>query len=154
MLQLQSSAISLTQRLGTHFEYQLVTSCHTSHLRGVNKQEAARANMAKAAATAKSAGERVPRKGKRTHGGGPEKRTPKKDRTNKFCTWCKAVGKPFLTHDTTDCRRFNEDGSRKDRLTTPFDSANKPWKTRKWILRSDKPSDRRDSQARKEAGEI
>jgi len=83
--------------------------------------------MAKAAATAKSAGERVPRKGKRTHGGGPAKGTPKKGRTDKFCTWCKAVGKPFLTHDTTDCRRFNEDGSQKDRLTKPFHSANKPW---------------------------
>jgi len=83
--------------------------------------------MAKAAATAKSAGERVPRKGKRTHGGGPAKGTPKKGRTDKFCTWCKAVGKPFLTHDTTDCRRFNEDGSQKDRLMKPFHSANKPW---------------------------
>ena len=83
--------------------------------------------MAKAAATAKSAGERVPRKGKRTHGGGPAKGTPKKGRTDKFCTWCKAVGKPFLTHDTTDCRRFNEDGSQKDRPMKPFHSANKPW---------------------------
>jgi hypothetical protein len=54
LLQLQSSGISLTQRLGTHFEYRLVTSCHTSHLRGVNRQEAARANMAKAAATEKN----------------------------------------------------------------------------------------------------
>ena len=83
--------------------------------------------MAKAAATAKSAGERVPRKGKQTHGGGPAKGTPKKDRTDKFCKWCKAVGKPFVTHNTTECRRFNEDGSRKDRLTKPFDSANKHW---------------------------
>jgi len=78
--------------------------------------------MAKAAATAKSAGERVPRKCKRTHGGGPTKGTPKKDRTDS-----KAVGKPFVTHNTTECRRFNEDGSRKDRLTKPFDSANKHW---------------------------
>jgi len=79
--------------------------------------------MAKAAATAKSAGERVPRKGKRTHGGGPAKGTPKKDRTDS-----KAVGKPFVTHNTTECRRFNKDVSRKDRLTKPFDSAKKPWK--------------------------
>ena len=83
--------------------------------------------MAKAAATAKSAGEQVPKKGKQTHGGGPEKRTPKKDRTDKFCKWCKAVGKPFVTHNTTECRRFNTDGSQKDRLTKPFDSANKHW---------------------------
>ncbi len=40
--------------------------------------------MAKAAATAKSAGERVPRKGNQTHGGGPAKGTPKKERTDKF----------------------------------------------------------------------
>jgi len=85
LLQLQSSGISLTQRLGTHFEYHLVTSCHTSHLRGVNKQEAARADMAKVAGTAKMAGEQVPRKGKRTHGGGPANGTPKKGRTDKFC---------------------------------------------------------------------
>ncbi len=77
--------------------------------------------MAKATATAKSAGERVPKKGKQTHGGGPEKRTPKKDRTDKFCKWCKAVGKPFMTHNTTECRRFNKDGGQKDRLTKPFD---------------------------------
>jgi len=86
--------------------------------------------MAKVAATAKLAGERVPKKGKRTHGEWPEKRTPKKDRTDKFCKWCKAVGKPFTTHNTTECRRFNKDGSQKqkDRLTKPFDSAKKPWK--------------------------
>jgi len=48
---------------------------------------------------------------------------------NKFCKWCKAVGKPFVTHDTTECHRFNEDGSQKDRLTKPFDSAKKPWNT-------------------------
>ena len=84
--------------------------------------------MAKAAATAKSAGERVPRKGKQTHGGGPAKGTSKKGRTDKFCKCCKAVGKPFVTHNTTECRRFNKDVSRKDRLTKPFDSAKKPWK--------------------------
>jgi hypothetical protein len=84
--------------------------------------------MAKVAATAKLAGEQVPRKGKRTHGGGPEKGTPKKGRTGKLCKWCKAVGKPFMTHNTTECRRFNKDGSQKDRLTKPFDSAKKPWK--------------------------
>ncbi len=83
--------------------------------------------MAKVAATAKLAGEQVPRKGKRTHGGEPEKGTPKKGRTNKFCKWCKAVGEPFMTHNTIECRRFNKDGSQKDRLTKPFDSAKKPW---------------------------
>ena len=75
------------------------------------------------------AGEHVPRKGKRTHGGGPEKGNPKKGRTDKFCKWCKAVDGPFTTHNTTECRRFNKDGSQKDRPTKPFNSAKKtPWK--------------------------
>jgi len=85
--------------------------------------EAARANKAKVAAAAKLA-EHVPRKGKREHGGGPEKGTPKKGRTDKFCKWCKAVDGPFMTHNTTECRRFNRDGSQKDRPTKP---AKKPW---------------------------
>ena len=84
--------------------------------------------MAKATATAKSAGERVPRKGKQTHGGGPARGTPEKGRTDKFCTWCKAVDGQFTTHNTMECRRFNKDGSQKDRPTKPFDSAKKPWK--------------------------
>jgi len=90
--------------------------------------EAARANKIKVAATAKLAGEHVPRKGKRVHGGGPEKGTPMKGHTNKFCKCCKAVYGPFTTHNTTECRRFNKDGSQKDRPTKPFDSAKKPWK--------------------------
>jgi hypothetical protein len=91
--------------------------------------EAAQANKAKVAAAAKSAGDRVPRKGKRAHGGGPDKGNPKKGRTDKFCKWCKAVDGPFTTHNTTECCRFNkDDGSQKDRLTKPFDSTKKPWK--------------------------
>jgi hypothetical protein len=90
--------------------------------------EAARANKAKVAAAAKTAGDHVPRKGKRAHGGGPKKGTPKKGRTDKFCKWCKGVDGPFMTHNTTECRRFNKDGSQKDRPTKPFDSAKKPWK--------------------------
>jgi len=89
--------------------------------------EAARANKAKVAAATK-ADERVPRKGKRTNGGGPEKGTPTKGRTDKYCKWCKAVDGQYTTHNTTECRRFNKDGSQKDRLTKPFDSAKKPWK--------------------------
>ena len=100
---------------------------NTEKLFAKKANEAAQANKAKVAATAKLAGEHVPRKGKRTHGGGPEKGTPKKGRTNKFCKWCKAVDGPFTTHNTTECCRFNKDGSQKDRLTKPFDSAKKPW---------------------------
>jgi hypothetical protein len=88
--------------------------------------EAAQANKAKVAAAAKSAGDHVPRKGKREHGGGPDKGTPKKGRTDKFCKWCKAVDGPFTTHNTTECHRFNKDGSQKDRPTKPFNSAKKP----------------------------
>jgi len=88
--------------------------------------EAARANKAKVASAMK-ADDRVPRKGKRT-GGGPDRGAPKKGRTDKYCKWCKAIDGPFTTHNTTDCRRFNKDGSQKDRLTKPFDSAKKPWK--------------------------
>ena len=86
--------------------------------------EAARANKAKVAAATK-ADERVPRK--RT-GGGLNRGAPKKGRTDKYCKWCKAVDGPYMTHNTTECRRFNKDGSQKDRLTKPFDSAKKPWK--------------------------
>ncbi len=80
-----------------------MSSCHTSHLREVNKQEEAQANKAKVAAAAKMAGEHVPRKGKRAHGGGPDMGTPKKGRTDKFCKWCKAVDGPFMTHNTRGC---------------------------------------------------
>ena len=33
-----------------------------------------------------------------------------------------------MTHDTAECRRFEKDGSQKDRLVKPFDSVKKPWK--------------------------
>jgi len=66
---------------------------------------ATRVNKAKIAATVKEAGEHVPRKGKQTHGGGPEKGTPKKERTDKSCKWCKAVDGLFTTHNTTECHR-------------------------------------------------
>jgi len=89
--------------------------------------EAARANKAKVAAATK-ADERVPRKGKQSNGGGPNKGTPKKGRTDKYCKWCKAVDGPFTTHNTKECRRFNKDSSQNDRLTKPFVSAKKPWK--------------------------
>jgi hypothetical protein len=90
--------------------------------------KAARANKAKVATAAKLANERIPKK--RTHGGGPDKGNPsKKGRTTKYCKWCKTVNGPFTTHNTDECRRFNKDGSQKDRPTKPFDSAKKPaWK--------------------------
>jgi hypothetical protein len=113
--------------------------------------EAARANKAKVAAAAK-AGDHVPRKGKRDHGGGPSKGTPKKDRTAKYCKWCKAADGPFTSHNTDECRRFNKDGSQKV-FVSQIKSFRKEAleETRQWECRSDKPSDRRDGQAQNEA---
>jgi len=70
---------------------------------------------------------KYPGKESKHMGEGPKRGPPKKGRTDKFCKWCKAVGKPFMTHNTMECRRFNKDGSQKDWLTKPFDSAKKPW---------------------------
>jgi hypothetical protein len=38
------------------------------------------------------------------------------------------VDELFMTHNTTECRRFKADGSQKDRPNKPFNSAKKPWK--------------------------
>jgi hypothetical protein len=81
--------------------------------------------MAKAT-TASKAAEHMPKK--RAREGDSDRGAPKKGRTNKFCKHCKAVDGPFTTHDTTECRRFNVDGSQKDRLTKPFNFAKRPWK--------------------------
>ena len=43
-------------------------------------------------------------------------------------SWCKTVNGSLTTHDTAECRRFEKDGSSKNRLAKPFDSAKKPWK--------------------------
>jgi hypothetical protein len=76
--------------------------------------------------TASKAAEHVPKK--RAREGDSDRGAPKKGRTDKFCKWCKAVDGPFTTPNTTECCRFNKDGSQKDRPTKPFDSAKKPWK--------------------------
>jgi hypothetical protein len=81
--------------------------------------------MAKAT-TASKAAEHVPKK--RTREGDSDRGAPKKGSTDKFFKWCKAVDGSFTTHNTTECCRFNKDGSQKDRPTKPFDSAKKPWK--------------------------
>jgi hypothetical protein len=92
-------------------------------MQGEKYNEKAKASKAKAAtATAEL---RVPKK--RVNGGGSDK-APKKGRTAKYCKWCKAVNGSFTTHNTAECRRFEKDGSPKDRLVKPFDSVKKPWK--------------------------
>ncbi len=61
-------------------------------------------------------------------GEGPIKELPKKGRSAKYCKWCKAVGGPYTTHDTIECRSFEKDSKPKDKPAKPFDSAKKPWK--------------------------
>jgi len=58
---------------------------------------------------------------------GPRRGPPRRDAPTSFANGARLLEKPFMTHDTMECRRFNEDGSQKDRLTKPFDSAKKPW---------------------------
>ncbi len=87
--------------------------------------EKARANKAKAATDPKTA-EHVPKK--RAHGGGSDRGAPQKSRSAKYCKWCKAANGPYTTHDTIECRRFEKDGTPKDKPVKPFDSAKKPWK--------------------------
>jgi hypothetical protein len=86
--------------------------------------EKTKASKAKAASA--SAELRVPKKW--ANAGGTDKGAPKKGCTAKYCKWCKAANGSFKTHDTAECRRFKKDGSPKDRLVKPFDSAKKPWK--------------------------
>jgi hypothetical protein len=87
--------------------------------------EKAQANKAKAATAPKTA-ERVPKK--RTHGGGSNRGAPQKSRSAKYCKWCKNTNGPYTTHNTIKCRRFEKDGTPKDKPVKPFDSAKKPWK--------------------------
>ena len=44
------------------------------------------------------------------------------------CKWCQAVGGPFKTHDTSKCRRFDQDGKETGKPHKPFNPAKKPWK--------------------------
>ncbi len=85
----------------------------------------AQANKAKAATAPKTA-ERVPKKC--AHGGGSNRGAPKKGCSAKYCKWCKTANGPYTTHNTIECRRFEKDGTPKDKPVKPFDSAKKPWK--------------------------
>lgn len=40
-------------------------------------------------------------------------RIPKKAKTTKFCQLCKTHGGAHTTHNTSDCRRYNKDGTKK-----------------------------------------
>jgi hypothetical protein len=87
--------------------------------------EEARANKVKAATAPKTA-ERVPKK--RAHGGGSDRGAPQKGRSAKYCKWCKNANKPYTTHDTIKCCRFEKEGMPKYKPVKPFNSAKKPWK--------------------------
>ncbi len=85
----------------------------------------AQANKAKAATAPKMA-ERMPKKC--LHEGESDRGAPKKGRSAKYCMWCKNANGPYTTYDTIKCRRFEKDGTPKDKPVKPFDSAKKPWK--------------------------
>jgi hypothetical protein len=87
--------------------------------------EKAQANKAKAATAPKRAGH-MPKK--RAHGGGSNRGAPKKGHSAKYCKWCKNANGPYTTQDTIECRRFEKDGTLKDKPVKPFDSTKKPWK--------------------------
>jgi hypothetical protein len=44
-------------------------------------------------------------------GSSGELRVPKKARPNKFCQHCRAKGRPHLTHNIKECRRYNRNGN-------------------------------------------
>ncbi len=85
----------------------------------------AQANKAKAATAPKMAA-RMPKK--RAHGGGSDRGAPQKGYSAKYCKWCKNANRPYTTHNTIECHRFEKDGTPKDKPVKPFDSAKKPWK--------------------------
>jgi hypothetical protein len=59
---------------------------------------------------------------KKRSSGGSSERVPKKVRSEKFCQRCKTHGGPHLTHNTSDCRKYDKDG--KPLGTAPGKSSN------------------------------
>ncbi len=59
---------------------------------------------------------------KKRPSGGSSERVPKKVRSEKFCQRCKTHGGPHLTHNTSDCRKYDKDG--KPLGTAPGKSSN------------------------------
>jgi hypothetical protein len=68
------------------------------------KAKAKEANTASAAAKGNS-------KKHPASGSSGELRVPKKARPSKFCQHCKVKGGPHLTHNTKECRRYEENGN-------------------------------------------
>jgi hypothetical protein len=48
---------------------------------------------------------------KRSASWNPSEQVPKKGKPSKFCQHCKAKGRPHLTHNTKECRRYKGNGN-------------------------------------------
>ncbi len=59
------------------------------------------------------------KKGTKQPGTDHSPRIPKKVCTEKHCNLCKKHGGAYMTHNTRDCRRFEEDGTEKSDFRTP-----------------------------------
>ena len=72
-----------------------------------------------------------PEKGKPKRGASAEGstiRVPKKARTEKFCQRCKTHGGSHLTHNTSDCRRYDKDGKPLGQHGSKPSEKHKPYK--------------------------
>jgi hypothetical protein len=65
---------------------------------------------------------------KRKVSGGPTGRVPKKGRSEKFCQSCKAHGGPFQTHNTLDCRCYDNNGKPLTAAAGKPSESKKPYK--------------------------
>jgi hypothetical protein len=65
--------------------------------------------------------------GKRKGTSSSTDRIPKKQKASstKFCQLCKEHGGPHKTHNTSDCLKFEKDGTKKKGFTKPFKSQKK-----------------------------
>jgi hypothetical protein len=67
-------------------------------------------------------------KPKRKASGGPTGQVPEKGRSEKFCQWCKAHGRPFTTHNTLDCRCYDSNGKPLKAAAGKPSESKKPYK--------------------------
>jgi hypothetical protein len=65
---------------------------------------------------------------KKCSGSPGELPVPKKARPSKFCQHCKAKGRPHLTHNTKECRKYNGNGNPGSSFQTKPANAKKPAK--------------------------
>jgi hypothetical protein len=65
---------------------------------------------------------------KRKASGGLTGRVPKKGCSEKFFQQCKAHGKPFMTHNTLDCRRYDSNGKPLKAAAGKPSESKKPYK--------------------------